>query len=450
VASGTAVSGGALPADQAALRRARVSALAYFAMLGLVDGVWLARIPAVKHNLNLSDGVLGVALLAAPAGTVLITLVAGRLVDRFGSAWAIPLAGVATSLLPVALGLARSLAELMAALFAFGVTAGTLDISINAQAVRVERGYRRPLLTSFHACYSLGGLTGALLGGLFAWAGVGPAPTFTAVGVPMAVLAAIASRGLLRGPEFQGGPEPTAAHRTADSSEAGTASRSAADRVDGARQSAADRADAAGLAAASRRGLQARPGSEPDNKAAWMRIIVLGLLALCCLLSEGAAGSWSAVYLRDNLGTSAGFAALGYAAFSVMMAAGRMCGDRLVARFGQSRLVRACGVVAAVGLAAGLISGDPAGALIGFALFGAGLSITFPQLLSAGGNVAAARSGRGIAGVAGIGYLGLLGGPVAIGSFASLVGLRLALAVPVALMLFVALGGGAAARRSPG
>jgi fucose permease len=421
-----------LPADQPVLRRARVSALAYFALLGLVDGVWLARIPAVKHNLNLNDGVLGVALLAAPAGTVLVMLVAGRLVDRFGTEWAIPLAGVATSLLPVALGLAGSFAGLMAALFAFGVAAGTLDVSMNAQAVRVERGYRRPLLTSFHACYSLGGLTGALLGGLFAWVGVGPAPTFAAVGVPMAVLAVIASRGLLRGPEVQGAAELAATPRTAASVEAGAAGRSATDHAGPASRSAADHTGADALA-----------------KAAWLRIVVLGLLALCCLLSEGAAGSWSAVYLHDNLGTSAGFAALGYAAFSVMMAAGRMLGDRLVARFGSSRLVRACGLIAAVGLAAGLISGDRAGALIGFALFGAGLSITFPQLLSAAGNVAASRSGRGIAGVAGIGYLGLLGGPVAIGAFASLVGLRLALAVPVVLMLFVALGGGAAARRPP-
>jgi MFS family permease len=422
VAAGTALSGGAGPVDQARLRRARVSAVAYFAMLGLVDGVWLARIPAVKHNLDLSDGVLGVALLAAPAGTVLITLVvAGRLVDRFGSAWPIPLTGIGASLLPVALGLARNLAELMVALFAFGATAGLLDVSMNAQAVRVERGYRRPLFTSFHACYSLGGLVGALIGALFAWAGVGPALTFSAVGVPMAMLAVIASRGLLHGPEVQDAAELTVAPRPPDEGAAGS--------------SGPRTAGGSGLA-----------------KAAWLRIMVLGLLALCTLLSEGAAGSWSAVYLRDNLATSAGFAALGYAAFSVMMAVGRVFGDRLVARFGPSRLVRACGLVAAAGLAAGLVSGEPAGAVIGFALFGAGLSITFPQVLAAAGNVTASRSGRGIARVAGIGYLGLLGGPVAIGACASLVGLRLALGVPVVLMLCVALGGGAAApgRRAAG
>jgi hypothetical protein len=294
------------------------------------------------------------------------------------------------------------------------VAAGLLDISMNAQAVRVERGYRRPLITSFHACYSFGGLVGALLGGLFAWVGVGLAPTFAAVGVPMAVLALAAGRGLLRGAEAQ----------RADGVSAGG--------VSAAGQDAADRV-----------------GAAPRSRAASAQILMLGLLALCCLLGEGAAGSWSAVYLRDNLGTSAGFAALGYAAFSVAMAVGRLFGDRLAARFGPAWLVRAGGLVAAVGLAAALISAEPVGGVIGFALFGAGLSSTFPQLLSAAGNVAMSRSGRAIARVAGIGYLGLLGGPVVVGGCASLVGLRLAFGVPVILMLWVALAGGATAPRPP-
>jgi MFS family permease len=396
------------------MHRARVSAVAYFAVLGVSDGVWLARIPAVKHNLNLSDGLLGVALLAAPAGVVLVAIAAGRLVDRFGSARPTLLAGVAVALLPIALGLAGSLATLAVALFAFGVAAGLLDVSMNAQAVRVERGYRRPLITSFHACYSFGGLVGALLGGLFAWVGVGPAPTFAAVGVPMAVLAVPAGRGLLRGAEVQ------------------RAEGLSAGGQDVAGQDAADRV-----------------GAAPPLRSGSARILVLGLLALCCLLGEGAAGSWSAVYLRDNLGTSAGFAALGFAAFSVAMAVGRLFGDRLAARFGPAWLVRAGGLVAAVGLAAALISAEPVGGVIGFALFGAGLSSTFPQLLSAAGNVATSRSGRAIARVAGIGYLGLLGGPVVIGGCASLIGLRLAFGVPVVLMLWVALAGGATAPRPP-
>jgi MFS family permease len=378
----------------ALLRRTRVAVIAYFVVLGLADGVWLARIPAVKQHLGLSDGLLGLALLAAPAGLVLVAAFADRLIDRFGSARLTVAAGVAVSLLPVALGLAGDLAMLMAALLAFGVAGGLLDVAMNSQAVRVEREYRRPLITSFHACYSFGGLAGALLGGLFAWAGVGPVPTFTAVGVPLAGLALLAGRGLAAG---------------------GRCTR----QHDGA----------------------AGPDALPGRRRVAARIAVLGVLALCCLLSEGAIGSWSAVYLRDNLRTSAGLAAMGYAAFSVTMAAGRLQGDWLAARIGRGWLVSASGLVGAVGLAGGLIIASPVAGLAGFALCGAGMSSMYPQLVSAAGNVETSRAGTGIARVAGAGYLGLVGGPVLIGGCASLAGLRLALGIPVVLMLCVAAGG---------
>jgi MFS family permease len=386
------------------LRRARMATLVYFLILGLADGVWLARIPAVKQNLGLSDGLLGLALLAAPVALVIIAAFADRLIDRFGSARPTAAGAVAISLLPVAFGLAGSLGVLMAALFVYGLAGGLMDVAMNAQAVRVERGYRRPMINSFHACYSFGGLAGALLGGLFAWAGVGPALTFAAVGVPLAVAAVLARRGLLRGPEARDRPSP------------------------GGQPAPPGQAAPQAGAGARRRGTA-------------LRIAVLGLLALCSLLGEGAAGGWSAVYLRDNLGTSAAFAALGYAAFSVTMAIGRLFGDRLAARFGPAWLVSGCGLVAAIGLAVALVTTSPAAGLVGFALFGAGLSSTFPQLLSVAGNVETSRSGTGIARVAGAGYLGLLSGPVLIGGAASLVGLRLALGIPLVAALCLAAGG---------
>jgi MFS family permease len=407
------------------LRRARLAVLVYFAILGMADGVWLARLPAVKQHLGLSDALLGVALLAAPVGLVIVAAFADRLIDRFGSARPTVAGAAAISLLPIALGLAGSLAVLMAVLLVYGMSGALMDVAMNAQAVRVERGYRRPMINSFHACFSFGGLLGALLGGLFAWAGIGPAATFAAVGVPLAVLAVLARRRLLRGPEASD-PAVTAAPAT-DPDPAGQAAAG----PDPARQGAAgeDWGGAGRVRAAARR------------HAAALRIAALGLLALCSLLGEGAAGSWSAVYLRDNLGTSAAFAALGYAGFSVTMAAGRLTGDRLAARFGPGRLVSGCGVVAGLGLAGALISRSPAVGLAGFALFGAGLSSTFPQLLSTAGNIRTSRSGTGIARVAGAGYLGLLAGPVLIGSCAGLVGLRLALGIPVILMGFIAVGG---------
>jgi MFS family permease len=411
------------------LRRARVATLVYFLVLGLADGVWLARIPAVKQNLGLSDGLLGVALLAAPVGLVIIAAFADRLIDRFGSAPLTVAGAVAISLLPVAFGLAGSLGVLMAALFVYGMAGGLMDVAMNAQAVRVERGYQRPMINSFHACYSFGGLGGALLGGLFAWAGVGPALTFAAVGVPLAVVAVLARRRLLRGPEARDQPWP------------------------GGRPSPGGRPAHSGQPPHGGQPAHGQPappaGARARRRGTALRIMVLGLLALCSLLGEGAAGSWSAVYLHDNLGTTAAFAALGYAAFSVTMATGRLFGDRLAARFGPARLISGCGLVAAIGLAVALVTASPAAGLIGFALFGAGLSSTFPQLLSVAGNVKTSRSGTGIARVAGAGYLGLLSGPVLIGSVASLVGLRLALGIPLVAALCLAAGGWSVMGRRP-
>jgi MFS family permease len=425
------------------LRRARVALLVYFGMFGLVDGVWLVRLPAVKEHLGLSDARLGVTLLAAPAGLVVVAAFADRLIDRFGSARPTAAGAVAISLLPIGFGLAGSMTALMAVLLVYGMSGGLTDVAINAQAVRAERGYRRRIINSFHACFSFGGLLGALLGGLFAWAGIGAAPTFAAAGVPMAVVAVLARRRLLHGSEASDPAAGPAMDRdqTGQGAGKGAAGQRGVGQGAAGRDPAARAAPGAARGAAGRAGRAGRVRAAASRHAVALRIAALGLLALCSLLGEGAAGGWSAVYLRDNLGTSAAFAALGYAAFSVTMAAGRLTGDRLAARFGPGRLVSGCGVVAGIGLAGALIGGSPALGLVGFALFGAGLSSTFPQLLSTAGNIRTSRSGTGIARVAGAGYLGLLVGPVLIGSFAGLVGLRLALGIPVILMGFIAAGG---------
>ena len=373
--------------------------VAYFAVLGVANGVWLARIPAVKQDLHLTDGVLGLALLAAPAGLVVVVPFTGRIVHRAGSRRPTVIAGTCCALLPIALGLAPSLPTLMAALFAFGLAAGMTDVAMNSQAVLVERGVGRPLMTSFHSCYSFGGLAGALLGGIFAWAGIGRAVNFAVVAVPLACGAVLAGRRLLR-----------------DQGAGGTPSAPAP--------------------AAAMTG----PDTGPLRVRMTLALVVMAALAICSLLGEGAADGWSAVYLRDNLGTSAGLAALAYAGFSVSMAFGRLAGDKLAARFGPATLMRYCGLVAAAGLALALLSGSPAGAIAGFAIFGAGLSCTFPLLLSAAGNVYPQRPAHGISRVAGSGYVGMLGGPVLIGGLAGAFGLQRALAVPVLLALVVAAG----------
>ena len=377
--------------------------LVYFVLLGLTEGLWVARIPGVKAGLHLTDGLLGASLLVGPAGLVAVMPLAGRLADQFGSARIIRCAGAAVAVLPVFLWAASTLAEVLAAVLVFGIAGGMLSVGLNAQGVQLEQAYARPLMASFHASFSLGGLAGALLGGWLDWHQARPVGS-----APAGVLGGLALAGLAIA---------IAAGRWLPSGPPGGRFRPPARRPGGW--------------AAAREGLVRRgPGSA--------RLTGLGLLAMCCLIAEGAAANWSGVYLRGNLGAPRGYAAAGFAGFSLAMAAGRLAGDRLAARYGPVMLVRGSGLLASAGLAAALCSHSPAGAVLGFAACGGGLSCTLPQFLSAAGHADPEHPGGGIARVAALGYLGLVGGPALIGGFASVAGLPAALLLPVGLGLCVA------------
>jgi MFS family permease len=417
------------------LRTARAAVIAYFAILGMAEGVWVVHIPAAKARLHLSDGRLGVALLVGPAALVMVMPVAGRLADRFGSCGITRPVGVVVAFLPVILGSVRTIGMLLAGLLAFGVAGGLLAVSINAQGVLVERAYRRPLMASFHASYSLGGLSGAVTGGILASVRAGPVSACLVAALPSAVAAAAAGRWLLaesalaRHGRLVPDCHPAAECEVRRPSQ-GRPSRSRPSRSRPSRS----------------RPSRSRPSHgavrEAGSGRGSSRVVALGLLALCSVVGEGTAGNWSAIYLRDDLRAPSGLAVSGFAAFSVAMTVGRLLGDRLAARFGPVRLVRGCGLLAATSLAAGLASNEPVGAVAGFALFGAGLSCVVPQLLSAAGNADPDQPGTGLARVAGLGYIGLVGGPVLIGACAALTGLPVALGIPVVLGLCVAASAG--------
>ena len=375
------------------LRWSRAAISAYFFILGVAFATWSARLPAIKQSLHLSDGRLGLALFAVPAGSVLTLALSGRIADRFGAVRVLRVAGVLDPAALVLVGLAGNLAELMAALALFGAVAGLLDVSMNACGARLELGYGRPIMSSLHASYSIAGLGGAAIGGVSAWLGASPLITFAVAAAALTVL------GLLAAPHVFIPAVTPPGERSGD------------------------------------------PPRRSPRQIATV-IWVLGLLALCGQVGEGSAGDWSAVYLHVDLGTSAGAAAVALGAFSVTMAAGRVAGDRLAARFGSVRLVRASGLVAGLGLAGGLLAGTPVAAIAGFALLGLGLAGIFPQIVTAAARLDPGQAGRNIGRIAAVSYSGLLSGPVAIGAIASGVGLRNALLVPAALALLVAAAAG--------
>src|SRR6266581_563573 len=209
----SASSSAACPTRTAGCTRSRDLVARAGAVLGLASGDWLARIPAIKHHLGLSDGRLGLALLAASAGQVVVAMLAGRIVHRAGSRAPIVVCGFCVALVPITFGVVPNLAAFMLCLFSFGFAGGLLDVAMNAQAVYVERDFGRPLMTSFHACYSFGALAGGLMGGAFAWAQIGPAVNFAVVGAPVACLALISGRWLL--PDEAGAQATTAAEPSA-------------------------------------------------------------------------------------------------------------------------------------------------------------------------------------------------------------------------------------------
>ncbi|MEV6305424.1 MFS transporter [Actinoplanes sp. NPDC051861] len=379
-----------------AIRRGRVATSLAFLLFGTALGTWTARIPAIKERLGLSDGRLTFALLAFAAGCILGMALLGRLTDRYGSSRVLVPAALLEGLLLIAPGYSPTLVILSLALFAFGAVHGTLNIAMNANAIEVQRALGRPIMSSFHAIYSIGGFLGAITGSVFAHLGIGAGPTFLVVGAAVLALAAWSAWWVL-----PGAPVPDD--------------------------------DAPEAEAPARRSLL---------------LVFLGVLVLCTLVGEGAAADWSAVYLRDDLGTSAGFAAYGYAAFAIMMTAGRIFGDRLVVALGPVRLVRWSGLLAAAGLGVSLALDHPWAGVVGFGLLGAGLSGIAPQVFSAAGNQDPKRSGRALSTVVSIGYVGFLLGPVLIGAAATVVGLPAALWIPVLLAVFVAASAGAMRSRA--
>ncbi|MEU8820412.1 MFS transporter [Actinoplanes sp. NPDC048796] len=413
------------------VRRGRVAASLAFLGFGTALGVWTARIPAVKSNLGLGDGRLGVALLAFAAGCIAGMVVIGRLSDRFGSGRVLVPAMVLEGVLLVPPGFAGGLTALCAALFLFGATHGTLNIAMNAHAIEVQRAAGRPIMSSFHAVYSVGGFLGAMIGSLFARSGAGVGLTLLAVGAGVVALAVWSASWLLPSrPAFSAAPASVSAPNSSSSPAASSSSAASAEP-----------AAVSPPASFSPPASSSPPGPSSSARAGGrrsLRLMFLGVLVLCTLVGEGAAADWSAVYLRDNLGTSAGVAAYGYAAFAVMMTAGRVFGDRLTRTLGPVLLVRVSGLLAAVGLGVALLVNQPLAGVVGFGLLGAGLSCIAPQVFTAAGDQDPERAGRALSTVVSIGYLGFLLGPVLIGAAATVVTLPVALGIPVLLAVFVA------------
>jgi MFS family permease len=357
------------PTDRAGLHRARLAVMFFFLLDGTVLGSWFARIPDVQRALDLDHGQLGIALLGSAAGALVMQPVAGWWALRWGSRRVVTIGAFAQCTALLLPAIAPGLPSLVVALVVLGGATGIIDVAMNVHAVEVERRYGRPIMSSFHALYSMGGLLGAVAAGVVAGLEIAPLRHFIGMAAGGALMALAARRHLL-----------------STSGEVGSAAPAFA-----------------------------RP---PRH------LLRLCGIAFCVVLAEGAVGDWSSVYLRQELAVTTGMVAGGYAAFSLMMTVGRLAGGRVVTALGEVAVVRVGGALTAAGMGAAVISSHPVMAMAGFACVGLGLACSFPITISAAGRVPGVRAGTAIAAVNTAGYTGFLAGPPLIGFVAELTGLR--------------------------
>nr|WP_206345182.1 MFS transporter [Streptomyces thermoviolaceus] len=388
------------------LSRLRAVLTTFFALDGFVFAGWVVRIPDIKQQVHASAGSLGLALLGVSAGAVVTMAFTGRLCRRWGSHPVTVVCAVLLSLSVALPPLTRSAPALAAVLLVFGAAYGGINVAFNSAAVDLVAALRRPVMPSFHAAFSLGGMVGSGLGGLVA-AHLSPARHLLALTVTGLLVTGVAGRALLRQQPPAPAHDDTAAHR------------------DGP-----------------------RPAGDADARPAGGRgvVVVLGLVALCTAYGEGAMADWGALHFQQDLGASPGVAAAGYACFALAMTIGRLSGTALLERLGRTRTIVAGGCTAAAGMVVASLTPSAGAALLGFAVTGLGLANLFPVAVERAGALAGPS---GVAVASTFGYGGMLLGPPAIGFMADWLSLPAAL-TSVAVLAAVAAAIGFTTRRVVG
>jgi MFS family permease len=367
----------------------RAATFGVFFVNGAAVGTWVGHIPWVQARFGFSKSTLGLVLLAMAAGVIVALPLMGHAVVRLGSGRAVRIAAPSCVL---ALSLPLLAPEpwlLPVALALFGASSGAMDVSMNAHGVAVEQARRSPTMSSLHAGWSLGGLAGAGLVAAGGAAGLEPRVETLAAAAILALLLAACLRRIGEGSVTVELP--------------------------------------IGFARPSR------------------GLVLLALLCLLIMLTEGAVADWGGLYLRRDLGASTAAAALAFAGFAAGMTAGRVLGDALNRRLGGAVLMRAGSGLATLALGILLLVGTPAPAIAGFALVGLGVANGVPLVFSAAGHAPGRGSGPNIGAVSSLGSIGFLAGPPFIGFLAQATSLRLALSTLCAGLLVVTLAAGATA-----
>jgi MFS family permease len=380
-------------------------AFACFLTLGFYAGAWGALIPDIKRQIGATDAELGLALLAAAAGTIPGTLIAGRLWRRYGW-WLLPVTAIASGITLVGPMFANSPLALGIALLFTGFTSGMLDTAMNAAVSDTESTTGSRLMYGAHALFSLGGLA-AFPTGLARQLGAQPIHVLSVIAVAY-ILVGLGS-------------------------------------VRAARRAQLDHLATDGSAGATDGSAGATSGSAPRRGLLTFLTGTLFALMVMCATSffiEDAATSWSALHLEQTLTATPLLGGAAPGTFMLFMFVGRLLGQRIGARYSERAMAVGGAATAAIGLAAFALAPSPIVALGFMAIAGTGIALVAPALYGRAGRTAATRDrAAAIARLTSFGYFGFLLGPPVVGAMAQAVGLRGAFLVVAGLGALLAIGG---------
>ncbi|EJF73283.1 hypothetical protein A462_03904 [Pseudomonas sp. Ag1] len=351
-----------------------------FLLSGLCMGAWAPLVPYARSRAGVDDGALGILLLCLGLGSLVMMPLAGILNARKGCRFTMHI-GIALVFLTLPLlATTHSFLGLMFALTVFGAGCGAVDVTMNVQGVMVERATGRSLMSGFHGLFSLGTIVSAA--GITALLWLGATPLLAS----SAVMAALAAFVLSYGRQMLG-----------------------------------------------------RSGEEgsPIFVRPTRKVLVLGVLCLFAFLAEGAILDWSAVFLTQVRDVEPSIAGLGYACFAVMMALGRLSGDRILLRLGARLVLVGGGLIVILGFLTVVLATNWQVNLVGFAVIGIGLANIAPVYLSLAGAQKTMPGELAIAAATSLGYLGILMGPAVIGLFAHATNLSWALLAVASLMVAI-------------
>jgi MFS family permease len=358
----------------------------FFLANGLCHGTLMARMPALKAHVGVNDQLLGQALLALGLGALAAFPLTGRMVKRYGSAL-VTCVMCAALLLVVSLpAIADRWSLLAGSMLLIGVFSGSLNVAMNAQAIAVERHTCRPVMSTMHGMYSLGGVLGALGTAILSNIAV----THHLLGISAVGLALLP----LCGVKLMDDAPPTLL-------------------------------------------VQKKKRLSLPHKS----LQGLCVLAMCAFLCEGAIADWSALLLHDGKGASEAVSALGFGSFAACMLIGRLSGDRLRTRFDESMLIRYLSLAACSGLLLSVFAVNPWLCIVGFGLAGSGFSIMVPIIISSAGRREHVDPSAAVVAVSTFGYGGLLMGPPLIGFLAHAITLQFAMLTLVVLTIVICAGG---------